>query len=292
LIMKFYAMYIYMPKLVFKLPANIKEILSFSIYIIIAGSASGILLEIDKFMIPQMEKIAEVAYYSVGIYIASVVAIPTRAMQQITNPITAKEMNSNNIVEVEKLYKQSSINLLVVGGLLFLLINLNITELYEIINRPQYTKGILIVLIISIAKIMDLALGTGNAILVNSKYYKIFFYLSLTMALSVIILNRWLIGLIGINGAALATLIVVLIYGVIKIFFIRSKLNIQPFSRNTIKVLVVIMSIYFVINFWNFSLNPILSILIKGVLITSVYLILIKRLHISEDLNKLFSKYF
>ena len=292
LIMKLYAMYIYMPKLVFKLPANIKEILSFSIYIIIAGSAAGILLEIDKFMIPQMEKIAEVAYYSVGIYIASVVAIPTRAMQQITNPITAKEMNANNIGEVEKLYKQSSINLLVVGGLLFLLINLNITELYEIINKPQYTKGILIVLIISIAKIMDLALGTGNAILVNSKYYKIFFYLSLTMAISVIILNRWLIGLIGINGAALATLIVVLVYGIIKIIFIKSKLNIQPFSKNTVKILVVISAIYFVINFWNFSLNPLLSIFIKGAIITSVYLVVIKRLHISEDLNKLFSKYF
>lgn len=292
LIMKLYAMYIYMPKLVFKLPENIKEISSFSIYIIIAGSASGILLEIDKFMIPQMEKIAEVAYYSVGIYIASVVAIPTRAMQQITNPITAKGMNSNNILEVEKLYKQSSINLLVVGGLLFLLINLNIEELYEIINKPQYTKGIWIVLIISIAKIMDLALGTGNAILVNSKYYKIFFYLSLTMALSVIFLNRWLIGLIGINGAALATLIVVLVYGLIKILFIKSKLRIQPFSGNTIKILAVILTIYFVINFWNFSLSPILSIFIKGILITSVYLVIIKRLNISEDLNKLFLKYF
>jgi len=292
LIMKLYAMYIYMPKLVFKLPVNLKEILSFSIYIIIAGSASGILLEIDKFMIPQMEKIAEVAYYSVGIYIASVVAIPTRAMQQITNPITAKEMNSNNIVEVEKLYKQSSINLLVVGGLLFLLINLNITELYEIINKPQYTKGSLIVLIISIAKIMDLALGTGNAILVNSKYYKIFFYLSLAMALSVIFLNRWLIGLIGINGAALATLIVVLVYGFIKIMFIKSKLNMQPFSKNSLKVLVVIMLVYGIINFWNFSVNPIFAILLKGVLITSIYLVIIKRLQISEDLNELFSKYF
>ena len=292
LIMKLYAMYIYMPKLVFKLPVNLKEILSFSIYIIIAGSASGILLEIDKFMIPQMEKIAEVAYYSVGIYIASVVAIPTRAMQQITNPITAKEMNSNNIVEVEKLYKQSSINLLVVGGLLFLLINLNITELYEIINKSQYTKGSLIVLIISIAKIMDLALGTGNAILVNSKYYKIFFYLSLAMALSVIFLNRWLIGLIGINGAALATLIVVLVYGFIKIMFIKSKLNMQPFSKNSLKVLVVIMLVYGIINFWNFSVNPIFAILLKGVLITSIYLVIIKRLQISEDLNELFSKYF
>ena len=81
-------------------------------------------------------------------------------------------------------------------------------------------------------------------------------------------------------------------YGIIKIIFIKSKLNIQPFSKNTIKILVVISVIYFVIDFWNFNLNPILNIFLKGILITLVYLVIIKRLHISEDLNKLFSKYF
>lgn len=148
-------------------------------YIIVAGSAAGVLLEIDKFMIPQMEKIAQVAYYSVGIYIASVIAIPTRAMQQITTPITAKDMNENNIEEVGKLYKQTSINLLVIGGLFFLLINLNIADLYRLINKPEFSKGIWVVLIISVSKLMELALGTGNSILLNSKYFKIFFYLSL-----------------------------------------------------------------------------------------------------------------
>ena len=237
-IMMSFAFYIYKPVFKFKLPANVKQIVSFSAYIIVAGSAAGVLLEIDKFMIPQMEKIAEVAYYSVGIYIASVIAIPTRAMQQITIPITAKDMNENNMVEVEKLYKQSSINLLVVGGLFFLLINLNISDMYLLINKPQFTKGIWVVLIISLSKLIELALGTGNAILVNSNYYKIFFYLSLAMAVTVIFLNKWLIDLIGIDGAALATLIVVFMYSTIKIFYIKAKLKIQPFQLTTIKLLV------------------------------------------------------
>ena len=69
----------------------------FPLYIIMAGSAGTILLEIDKFMIPQMKHIAEVAYYSVGVYIASVIGIPSRAMQQIINPITARELNNGNL---------------------------------------------------------------------------------------------------------------------------------------------------------------------------------------------------
>lgn len=292
LIMKMYAFYICRPKLIFKLPSNIKEILSFSFYIIVAGSAAGILIEIDKFMIPQLKQIANVAYYSVGVYIASVVAIPTRAMQQITSPITAKEMYNKNFKEVGKLYKQTSINLLVIGGLLFLLINLNISDLYLIINKPQYSQGIWIVFIISIAKLMELALGIGNSILINSKYYKIFFYLSVAMAISVIFLNKWLINLLDINGAALATLIVVLLYSFIKIGYIKAKLNIQPFSINTVKVLLLVIGMFIVFSFWNFSFHPIVNILIKSIIISFCYLVLIKKIKISEDLNLLITKLF
>lgn len=289
--MMFYAFHVYKPTFKFSLPTNLKEIISFSMYIIVAGSAAGVLLEIDKFMIPQMEKIAQVAYYSVGIYIASVIGIPTRAMQQITSPITAKDMNENNIEEVEKLYKQTSINLLVIGGLFFLLINLNIADLYELINKPEFTKGIWVVMIISLSKLVELALGTGNAILINSKYYKIFFYMSLAMAISVILLNKWLIDLVGINGAAIATLVVVVVYSVVKIIYVKAKLKIQPFDGNTIKLAVIISMLFVAFYFWNFNFHPIINIGIKGVIITVLYFLLINKLHISKDINGFVSKY-
>ncbi|RXP63526.1 lipopolysaccharide biosynthesis protein [Lutibacter sp. HS1-25] len=291
LIMMFFAFYIYKPTFKFNLPSNVKEIVSFSAYIIVAGSAAGVLLEIDKFMIPQMEKIAEVAYYSVGIYIASVIAIPTRAMQQITIPITAKDMNENNMVEVEKLYKQSSLNLLIVGGLFFLLINLNIVDMYILINKPQFTKGIWVVLIISLSKLVELALGTGNAILVNSNYYKIFFYLSIAMAITIIFLNKWLIALIGIDGAALATLIVVLLYSVIKIFYINFRLKMQPFQLNTLKVLSLIGVVYIGFYYVNLPFNPIVNIGLKSCAIVLLYAFLVDRFHISQDISSLAMKY-
>jgi O-antigen/teichoic acid export membrane protein len=290
-IMMFYAFHVYKPTFKLELPSNLKEIVTFSLYIIVAGSASGVLLEIDKFMIPQMEQIAQVAYYSVGIYIASVIGIPTRAMLQITSPITAKDMNENKLDDVEKLYKQSSINLLVIGGLFFLLINLNIADLYALINKPEFTKGIWVVMIISLAKLMELALGTGNAILLNSKYYKIFFYMSLAMALSVIFLNKWLIDLIGINGAAIATLIVVVVYSVAKIIYLKYKLKIQPFNVNTIKLAVIISAIFGVFYFWNFNFHPILNIGLKGILISVLYFLLINKLHISKDINNFIANY-
>jgi len=291
IIMMVYAFSLYTPQFIFKIPNNIKEILSYSFYIILAGSASGILLDIDKFMIPQLEQIAEVAYYAVGIYIASVIAIPSRAMQQIINPLTAKELNNNNLTEVSSLYKKSSITLLVAGGLLFLLINLNIQDLYALINKPEYAVGGMIVLMISIAELYKLALGTNGAILTNSSHYKVFFYFSIAMALSVILLNRWLIQLMGIDGAALATLIVVLMFSSFKIIYVQWKMEIQPFTKKTVWILVLIVILFFAFYVVELPFHPLLNMIVKSILIFVIYVILIYKLQISDDINGLINKY-
>ena len=287
-IMLFYALYLYKPKLIFKKLKNLKEIINYSFYIILAGSAGFILLEIDKFMIPQIQGgISKVAYYSVGIYIASVVGIPARAMQQIATPITAKAINSNDLREVEKLYKNSSINQLLAGGLLFLLINLNVVYLYEIINKPEYSNGVLIVLMISVAKLFELAMGTNIAILSNSKYYKIYFYLSLAMAISVIFMNNWLINIYGNNGAALATLIVVAVFVIVKIIYVKSKLRMQPFTLKTVLVLLLTAIIFGLFYFIELDFNPLLNILLRSVFITITYLFISYKLNISNEFKQL-----
>ncbi len=287
-----YAFTLYFPKVKsFKLPQNIREILSFSFYIILAGSAGTILLEIDKFMIPQMEKIEQVAYYSVGVFIATVIAIPSRAMQQIINPITAKELNEGNLKEVESLYKKSSINLLIVGGLLFLLINININELYLLINKPEYSVGVYIVLMISISELFKLSLGTNGAILTNSKYYKVFFYFSITMAFSVIVLNRILIEMLGIDGAALATLAVVILFSFVKVIYLNKKLRMHPYSKNTMIIFGIILVLFFAFYFLSFDIHPFLNILLKSVLVSSIFIFLIIKLKLSKDINKLLPKW-
>ena len=293
IIMKLYAFYLYFPKIQWNgLPKNIKEILSFSLYIIMAGSAGTILLEIDKFMIPQMKYIAEVAYYSVGVYIASVIGIPSRAMQQIINPITAKELNNNNLEEVESLYQKSSLNLLIVGGLLFLLINVNIQELYNIIDREEYAVGIYVVFVISISELIKLSLGTNGAILTNSKYYKMLFYYAIGMAFSVIVLNRILIDYMGIQGAALATLFVVAIFSLLKIVYVNNKMKMQPFTKKTAVLLGFIAILFLIFYFIDFPFNSYLNILIKSSLVTVIFVFVVVKSKLSVDMNLMIKRYF
>ena len=282
LVMMSYAFYIHRPKIIFQLPNNIFEILQYAFYIILAGSAGSILLDIDKFMIPQKEAIAQTAYYAVAIYIGSVIEAPGRAMSQIVQPLTAKALNENNTKEIAFLYRKTSINLLLISGLVFLLVNVNIKELYEIIPE-KYSGGLWVVLMISIAKLYHMLLGNNGSIISNSKYYRVLLPYAIFMAVSVYFLNNWLIEKIGINGAAISTLSVVLVFNSIKLQYVKKKFGITPFSKNTWKLLGMLLLFFAGFYFWEFPFHPIINILLKSIILGVLYLFVSVKLNIAPE---------
>ena len=285
LIMIIYSLSLYKPKFSFILPENFKEIVSYSIYILLAGSAASLLIDIDKYMIPQKEAISQTAYYAVAVFIATVVEIPGRAMFQILNPMVAKAINTNDNKNLNELYQKSSTNLLIICGFFFLLINLNIVSFYELMNNQFYADAIWVVLIISIAKLIQMSFGCGPAILATSSFYKITLPFSISMAISVYFLNDYLIDLYGINGAAISTLIVLLLFTILKVLFINFKLKIQPYNLNTIKIIVLILVLYFTLNSLKLNLYPLFNIIVKSVLISASYISLVYFLKLSNTIN-------
>lgn len=281
-----YAFYLKKPKLLFVLPKNTREIFSYSFFIILAGSVAVFLLDLDKVMIPSYLNITEVAVYSVGIFIATVIAVPSRAMLQIIYPITAKLMGENKMDELDVLYKKSAINLQVFGGLIMLGIFLNINQMYLIIPG-DYTGGVNAVFLIGLAKFYDVILGNNNAILLNTKYYRMVLLFGVLLVLLMIGLNMLLIPILGITGSALATLISVLFYNTIKLLFIVKKMDLYPFGPTTLKSFGIIALILVVFYFWEFPFEPIINIILKSFLITISYVYLNYKLKISTDINEL-----
>ena len=286
LIMIAYSLKLYTPNFYFKLPVNTKQILSYSIYIFLAGSAASILIDIDKFMIPQKEAISQTAFYAVAVFIATVVEIPGRALFQIVNPLVAKALNTNNFTELKMLYKESSLNLLIISGLFFLLINLNIVPFYELMDNPSYGTAVWVVLMISLSKLILMSFGCGPAILATSKFYKITLPFSIGMALSVYFLNDYLIDLMGINGAALSTLIVVAVFTFLKIIYLKSKLNLSPYSFNSVKTLLIIGSLFLIFENISFPFKGISLIIINSIIIGLVYTLIVYYSNLSGILNK------
>ena len=304
IIMILYSLSIYKPKFSFTLPLNFREILSYSLYILLAGSAASLLIDIDKYMIPQKEAISQTAYYAVAVFIATVVEIPGRAMFQIINPLVARSLNENNINELNDLYTKSSINLLIIAGLFFLVININIVPFYNLMSSSSYGDAIWVVLMISLSKLILMSFGCGPAILATSKFYKITLPFSIFMAVSVYFLNDILIDIYSINGAALSTLIVVIFFTFFKILYIKFKLDIIPYSIHTIKVLAIILFtffifvgidndgrlFYFLFSDLEFEFSNVLEIIFNSVLVSSLYLYIVYKSKSSKSFNNFINK--
>ncbi|SHH62334.1 lipopolysaccharide biosynthesis protein [Winogradskyella jejuensis] len=289
-IMKIYAFTLRFPVIKFNKIENVSSILKYSFLIIIAGSIAMVILDLDKFMIGQYLEIENVAYYSVAIFIATVISVPQRSMHQILMPITAKFLNDGNKEELKSLYQKSSLSLLVISGLIFLLIVLNINMLYQILPE-KFTGGLFVVIIIGIAKVYDNAMGNNNAILFNSDYYRIVLFFGVLLALLAIVFNVILIPLYGIEGSAMATFLAIVIYNTLKLIFVRIKLNIQPFSLASFKVLVLVAVLGLALYWVDFPLNPIVGIVLKSILVSLLYCFTVYKLDISEDINGIIKKY-
>ncbi|CAM1339906.1 lipopolysaccharide biosynthesis protein [Tenacibaculum aestuarii] len=303
-LMMIYAFRLYTPTFSFSLPDNIKEVLRYTFYIILAGSAGAIILDIDKVMIPGKEGFEKAAYYTVAVFIGSFIEAPSRAMGQILQPLTSKALNENNPVETENLYKKSSINLLLIGGLFYVLVNCNVEELFKLMPNKNYAEGgALVVLLISSAKLFLMSLGSNGAIISNSKFYRITLPVGVGMALSVYLLNDYFYNGLGMGteGLALATLITVVVFNTFKLWFVKEKFNMMPFTNKTFLMIIVILIMFLGFNFWNFSvpefsvldfpIHPIVNILLKSIIIIAVYGFVVVKMSISDQINNLVKRY-
>lgn len=280
-----YAFKIKKPVFQFSIPHNIKAILEYTFYIILSGSVANLLLDGDKIMLNQYMDIGNIAYYSVATYIALVISVPSRAMHQIVYPITAKLMHENKHDELNELYKKTSVNLQLVGGFVMLCIFVNINQLYEMLPK-EYSGGIWIVFMIGLSKYFDLILGNNNAIIFNSKYYRMVLFLGLMLVFFTIVLNMIFIPLYGITGSAFATLLSITLYSLAKLMFVVKRMHLYPFTIQNLYSIAITVLLFGLFYFWQFSCHPIIGIILKSALVTFSYLYLNYKMIVSVEINK------
>ncbi|TVZ13924.1 lipopolysaccharide biosynthesis protein [Maribacter sp. MAR_2009_72] len=289
LIMKVYAFYLRKPKINFTLPYNWINIVKYSALIILGGSTAIVLLEVDKVMLNNFLEIDNVAYYAVSGFIASTIAVPSRAMHQITYPLTASYINNKEKPALKTLYQKSSLTLFIVSGILFLLIFLNLDELYKLLPN-NYANGFMIVFWIGLAKVYDALLGNNNSILYNSDYYRSILFFGVLLTFMAILFNLWLIPTFGLNGAAIASFSAFFVYNTLKIIYVRSKFKIIPFTRETVKVFILLVAIGCIFWFVDFPFHPIVNIALKSLLMLMVYVGVLYKFRISDDIYQFINK--
>ena len=276
-----------------KIKNKINSILNFNIYSLVSGFGNIIILNIDILMISALLGLSDTGIYTTAFYIAIIIEMPRRAVSQISTPILSKLFKENNLKSIKNYYKIVSINQLIIGSLLFLLVISNLENIFNLIpNKDNFIKGISIVPIICIAKLITMSSSFGSELILMSKHYKFSVTSIIILAIITIISNYFLIPIYGINGAAYAALLSSIIFNLIKIIFIYYKYRFLPFSIKSVYVIIITIITFLIIYFLPSNQNYILDILFKSLFIIIFFVPIIYLFKVSIDLNKLIDKFF
>ena len=286
LVIGLYALQVYSPKFHLRSLPNYRSVLNYSSLILLAGFIAVALFDLDKVMIEYFMPVENVPIYGIAVYIAAVIAVPVKAMNQIAKPLTASYINADKLKPLEDLYQRSSITLLIISGFIFLLIICNLDQIYAIIPE-EYRGGYSIVIWIGLIKVFDNLLGNGGSILYYSDYYKVTLIGGLIIVALAIAFNALLIPLYGILGAGIATFLAFLLYDLLKLILVYKRFGIIPFSVKTFYVIILLSGLYLLFAYWHFGFHPLIDITLKSLIITTLFIFLVMRFQLSDDLTAL-----
>lgn len=188
--------------------------------------------------------------------------------------------------EVGSIYIKSSLNQLIPGIFIFGLIWINLDVVYHMMP-DFYAAGKWVVFIVGIGKIIEMITGANGLILINSKHYRVSFYTNLILVAVTIGANYIMIPMYGIEGAALASVLAILIYNATKYIWVLIKMRLQPFTIKTVIVTllgIISLSVTQVFTFFDFYL---MEAIFNSLVFTVLFAGPVIYYSISDDLNNM-----
>jgi O-antigen/teichoic acid export membrane protein len=267
---------------------NVREIVSFSLFTFLGGSGSSIFRRVDAFMITSMLGLSATGIYTIMFNVAVVIEVPMAAIAQISQPIIAKSFATNDLPTIATIYRKSAINQQLIGSLLFIGIWANLPNLFAIMPEGEaFKQGYWVVVIIGFSKLIDMSTGSNNEIINMSEHYRFNMLMMLLLGAVAVATNWLLIPRLGIDGAALATLLTVVAFNAIKLVFIYRKYQLLPFSRKNLWLLIITALVLYPA----LRIEPLGSVWVdlpvRSVGITLVFGALVFFLRVSDDANQL-----
>ncbi len=218
----------------------LKTMLYYGITILGAGVASMALKLLDAVILAKYVSIGLVGIYSVAAFIPTFIEAPINALDKVANSRISHSFQHGDMENVRKIYFQSSRFLFLLGGLLFLLVLLNVKYLFMWLPA-QFIESVPVVNILSLSALFNLMTGSNSAIIFNSEKFKFGAIAIVTIAILNFILLLVLIPDYGLIGAAWATCISSFVFNFFKYIFIYYKFKLQPFDLKTIFIVLAIL---------------------------------------------------
>ncbi|GAA4437639.1 flippase [Ravibacter arvi] len=272
---------------------QVRTMLGYGSYTLIGGLGVSIILTLDRSMLAGEKGLVSAGIFIIASYIASIIEIPKKAISQISIPFLSDALRSERREDIQSLTRKSALHQLLVGGFFFLLLWVNIDDIFKLLPKGEtYGDGKLVVLLIGLVKLFDIGTGLNTEIILYSRHFRWSTILTITAAVVSLFLNFWLIPSYGFTGAAIAAALSTLGLSGFKLAFVWQHYKISPFTRRTfltIVIWVISLLLNFLLpefpagNYWTI----LLSILLRSITVGGTFIFLIFLCRVSPEISSI-----
>ncbi len=263
-----------------------REIFRFAWYHLLTSISLNLVGLVDALMLAPLDRngFASIAVYTTATFIASMLVIPYRAMATSAFPILNEAFIAGDNAKVADLYHRSGINIAIAAVALSALIAPNLQSLIKLL--PQGYEAVApLVLILIVGRLTDALTGMNGEIIGISPHYKFLFRISALLLVVLIASNRLLIPRFGMYGAAWSSALSLAAFNVGKMIFLWLRFRLQPFSRQTLFVLLAGGIAAFAGWMMPDIGPPIVAMMLRGAVIVVAYVALLLWWKPSPDLR-------
>lgn len=261
-----------------------KKIKFYILFGLLSGASYSIIQYVDMLMIDGiLNSKDEVGIYSIMFFASVLIAIPARGVYRISTVIVAESWKENDLKNIQKVYSKSAINLLIIGGYIFIVGWFCIDPVLEFL--PDYKSGKYAFFFLGLAKVIELGTGVNTEIIDTSEKYKYNTYFNVLLAILAIVFNYFLISTYGIIGAAIASFLAMTVINFLRGAFLYKVYRFLPFSGEYFKSMLVIVLFITLGSLLDYEADPILKIIINVLTVSLSFWIVIIKLKLSQDIN-------
>jgi O-antigen/teichoic acid export membrane protein len=282
------------PKLSFLNKKLFMDMLSYLLFMVPGTMGALMVQKIDNLMIGAISAngLADVAVYSLAYFIGTIVEVPRKSITQISIPILSKAAKENDTQTINLLYKKNSLIQFIIGSILFICIWINVDDLLSLIpNHEKYLTGKYVILFIGFAKLTDMATSINSEIIQLTNLYKFNIISMLFLGIITVVLNLLLIPMYSIMGAAISFAVSILLFNLLKTYYIWKKMKIHPFDYHFIHLMFIfsfLLILSFILPHAELTFFMAVSVIaIKSCAVLCLYFFIIRYFKISYDLNNL-----
>ena len=276
---------------------RVKEIGRYTLFMTAVALAGNIPL-FNSLFLGAKTGLALTGVYTIASYIANVVEVPYRSLGAISRPVIATAVKDNNWDEVNRLGRQVSLHQFLVSLLIFYLIWINVDALFQMIpNGKDFAGGVGVVFLLGMAKVLNSSFSVGTDILNFSRHYPWGLVFIAVLTTSAILFNLSFIDMMGINGAACATLSAYIIYFLLLNTFLWRRMRVNVFCIGHLKMMLLIVVLLALDWSWNHWLTPVLPLsiivgtVLKTLVLGSLSAAAVLGWKISPTVNRIVKKY-